>query len=72
MGQESFVRACRIRQPGHRVSVGPLRLSRAESTEIARYIGTPALSEWISAHPPWGEWLDGGRVRTLAPVAEKR
>jgi hypothetical protein len=56
----------------HPPAMAPLRLFRAESTEIARYIGTPALSEWISAHPLWGEWLDGGRVRTLAPVAEKR
>jgi hypothetical protein len=49
-----------------------LRSFRADSTEIARYIGTQALSEWIPAHPLWGEWLDGGRVRTLTPVAEKR
>jgi SAM-dependent methyltransferase len=44
---------------------------RADSSQIARQIGTRALTELISAHQLWCDWLGSGRVRKFALVVEK-
>ena len=49
-----------------------LRSFRADAEEIAGQIGTQALTELITAHELWTEWLRRGRVRKFALVAEKR
>jgi SAM-dependent methyltransferase len=49
-----------------------LRSFRTEAAEIGRQIGERAVSELITAHELWTEWLGSGRVRKLALVAEKR
>ena len=43
----------------------------ADAESIAAQIGRPALDELIAAHRLWTEWLDEGRVRKLALVAER-
>ena len=43
----------------------------ADGEEIAAQIGRPALDELLAAHRLWIEWLDEGRVRKLALVAER-
>ena len=43
----------------------------ADADEIAARIGRGALDQLIHAHRLWVEWLDGGRVRKLALVAER-
>ena len=43
----------------------------AEADEIAEQIGRRALDELLAAHRLWVEWLDEGRVRKLALVAER-
>jgi SAM-dependent methyltransferase len=43
----------------------------ADSTAIASRIGHPALDELIAAHRLWSEWLETGRVRKFALVAER-
>ncbi len=42
----------------------------ADAADIAAQIGSQALDELLAAHRLWVEWLDGGRVRKLAVVAE--
>jgi SAM-dependent methyltransferase len=42
----------------------------ADAEDIAADIGSRALDELIAAHRLWVEWLDEGRVRKLAVVAE--
>jgi hypothetical protein len=42
----------------------------ADAEEITAQIGRPALDELLAAHRLWIEWLDAGRVRKLALVAE--
>jgi hypothetical protein len=42
----------------------------ADATEIAARIGRRALDELLAAHRLWVEWLDEGRVRKLALVAQ--
>jgi SAM-dependent methyltransferase len=42
----------------------------ADAAGIAAQIGRRALDELLAAHRLWVEWLDGGRVRKLALVAE--
>ena len=49
-----------------------LQSFRSHSAEIARQIGTRALDELIAAHQLWSDWLDSGRVRKFALVAERR
>jgi SAM-dependent methyltransferase len=49
-----------------------LQSFRTHSAEIARLIGMQALNELIAAHELWSDWLDSGRVRKFALVAEKR
>ncbi len=43
----------------------------ADAEAIAARIGHPALAELLAAHRLWVEWLDEGRVRKLALVAER-
>ena len=49
-----------------------LKSFRADSADIARQIGPQALAELITAHQLWSDWLECGRVRKFAVVAEKR
>jgi SAM-dependent methyltransferase len=44
----------------------------ADAEEIAAQVGRRALDELLAAHRLWIEWLDHGRVRKLALVAERR
>jgi SAM-dependent methyltransferase len=43
----------------------------ADAEDIAVEIGRRALDELLAAHRLWIEWLDAGRVRKLALVAER-
>ena len=43
----------------------------ADADEIAAQIGRGALQDLLVAHRLWIEWLDEGRVRKLALVAER-
>ena len=43
----------------------------ADAAAIAAQIGRRALDELLAAHRLWIEWLDEGRVRKLALVAER-
>ena len=43
----------------------------ADAEHIAAEIGRRALDELLAAHRLWVEWLDEGRVRKLAVVAER-
>jgi SAM-dependent methyltransferase len=43
----------------------------ADADDIAAHIGRRALDELLAAHRLWVEWLDEGRVRKLALVAER-
>jgi SAM-dependent methyltransferase len=43
----------------------------ADATEIARQIGRRALDELLAAHRLWCEWLETGRIRKIALVAER-
>ena len=43
----------------------------ADAGAIAARIGPRALDELLAAHHLWIDWLDGGRVRKLALVAER-
>jgi hypothetical protein len=43
----------------------------ADAADIAAQIGRRALDELLAAHHLWIEWLDMGRVRKLALVAER-
>jgi SAM-dependent methyltransferase len=43
----------------------------ADAEDIAAQIGHRALDELLAAHRLWIEWLDRGRVRKLALVAER-
>ncbi len=43
----------------------------ADADAIAARIGRRALDELVAAHRLWVEWLDAGRVRKLALVAER-
>ena len=42
-----------------------------DAEAIAAQIGRRALDELLAAHALWSEWLDEGRVRKLALVAER-
>ncbi|MBB3084023.1 class I SAM-dependent methyltransferase [Geodermatophilus sabuli] len=56
----------------HATATSLLREFRAGTSDIARQIGPPALTELIAAHELWSDWLGRGRVRKFALVAEKR
>jgi SAM-dependent methyltransferase len=43
----------------------------ADAQDIAAQIGRPALDELLAAHRLWIEWLDEGRVRKVALVAQR-
>jgi SAM-dependent methyltransferase len=43
----------------------------AHAEDIAAQVGRPALDELLAAHRLWVEWLDAGRVRKLAVVAQR-
>jgi SAM-dependent methyltransferase len=43
----------------------------ADGADIAAQIGTRALDELLAAHRLWVRWLDEGRVRKLALVAQR-
>jgi SAM-dependent methyltransferase len=43
----------------------------ADAEHIAARIGRRALDELLAAHRLWVEWLDAGRIRKLALVAER-
>jgi SAM-dependent methyltransferase len=43
----------------------------ADAEDIAAQIGRRALDELLAAHRLWVEWLDEGRVRKFAIVAER-
>jgi SAM-dependent methyltransferase len=43
----------------------------ADGTEIAAQIGRRALEDLLAAHRLWSRWLQDGRVRKFAVVAEK-
>jgi SAM-dependent methyltransferase len=43
----------------------------ADAADIAAQIGRRTLAELVAAHRLWVEWLDAGRVRKLALVAER-
>jgi SAM-dependent methyltransferase len=43
----------------------------ADAGGIAAEIGRPALDELLTAHRLWIEWLDVGRVRKIALIAER-
>jgi hypothetical protein len=43
----------------------------ADAEAIAMQVGRRALDELLAAHRLWIEWLDEGRVRKLALVAER-
>jgi hypothetical protein len=43
----------------------------ADAADIAARIGRTALDELLAAHRLWVRWLDEGRVRKLALVAER-
>jgi SAM-dependent methyltransferase len=43
----------------------------ADATAISARIGRPALDDLVAAHRLWIEWLETGRVRKVAAVAER-
>jgi SAM-dependent methyltransferase len=43
----------------------------ADADSIAPRIGTQAMSDLLAAHRLWIEWLEAGRVRKLALVAQR-
>ncbi len=43
----------------------------ADASDIAAQIGRGALEELLAAHRLWSDWLQAGRVRKIALVAEK-
>jgi SAM-dependent methyltransferase len=43
----------------------------ADAEDIAAQIGRRALDELLAAHRLWIEWLDAGRVRKVAVVAQR-
>jgi SAM-dependent methyltransferase len=56
----------------HRAMAHALERAFAEdATDIAAQIGRRARDELLAAHRLWVEWLDEGRVRKLALVAER-
>jgi SAM-dependent methyltransferase len=56
----------------HRATARALaRAFAADGRNIAAHIGRRALDELLAAHRLWVEWLDEGRVRKLALVAER-
>jgi SAM-dependent methyltransferase len=60
------------RTAAHRATAESLiQAYTADATAIAATIGRCALDELLAAHRLWRDWLETGRVRKLAIVAEK-
>jgi SAM-dependent methyltransferase len=55
----------------HAVATALLRCYRADSAQIARQLGKQAVTDLITAHELWSDWLGRGRVRKFALVAVK-
>jgi SAM-dependent methyltransferase len=56
----------------HRATAQALATAFAADAErIAAQIGRQALDDLLAAHRLWVEWLDAGRIRKLALVAER-
>jgi|SRR4051794_31644081 SAM-dependent methyltransferase len=56
----------------HRAIAGALHDAfAADAAAIAAQLGRPALEELLAAHRLWIDWLDAGRVRKLAIVAQR-
>jgi SAM-dependent methyltransferase len=49
-----------------------LRSFQGDAAEIARQVGAHALTDLLTAHQLWIDWLASGRVRKFAIVADKR
>jgi SAM-dependent methyltransferase len=57
----------------HRVQAQALAAAfAADAVAVAAGVGRRALDELLAAHRLWIEWLDAGRIRKLALVAEAR
>ena len=57
----------------HRVTAQALEDAyAADAAHISARIGRRALDDILAAHRLWVEWLDAGRVRKLALVAERQ
>ena len=63
VGQESFMTAGEIAALADAFA--------ADAEAITAQIGRRALDDLLAAHRLWIEWLDAGRVRKLALVAER-
>jgi SAM-dependent methyltransferase len=60
------------RSPPHRATAEALAGAfAADAADIAAQIGRQALDELLAAHRLWVKWLDAGRVRKVALVAER-
>ena len=60
------------RSRAHRATARALAAAfAAHAEDIAAQIGRRAVDELLAAHRLWIEWLDEGRVRKLALVAER-
>ena len=58
--------------PSHRAVADSLIAAfTADAAAISAQIGRPALDDLIAAHRLWSEWLETGRVRKFAIVAER-
>ena len=55
----------------HATAQALARAFAADAEDIAAQIGSRALDELLAAHRLWIEWLDAGRVRKFALVAEQ-
>jgi SAM-dependent methyltransferase len=59
------------RSRAHRAMAQALAVAfAADAADIAAQIGRRALDELLAAHRLWVQWLDAGRVRKLALVAQ--
>jgi hypothetical protein len=56
----------------HAVATSLLHAFRADAGATRRQVGARALSELITAHELWTDWLGGGRIRKFMLVAYKR
>ncbi|WP_448627952.1 class I SAM-dependent methyltransferase [Geodermatophilus sp. URMC 64] len=54
------------------VAAAMLQSFREDAAGIAGQVGAQALTDLITAHQLWTDWLGSGRVRKFALVAEKR
>ena len=54
------------------IALALLRSYRADSAQITGQIGAQATAGLITSHQLWSQWLENGRVRKFAMVAEKR